>query len=330
MSPVQAALKSLRPFMERTRKVATSKPTADQTFDICVRAAFAKAYDFAVFVHSRKKPQDAFFYAPSLRSICEDVIVLGYLATRPEAERNEIVGAGMVHEVDTSIGRQATFFRRARRHQLVLAPGDKTTAAARAAEYHKRVRKAWEATDLPMHNPKAERPTTRAIAVAQGVDILTALYDFLFSFTSGAVHHSPATLIRLAWGDGKKGFICRASNFDVYYYNLARVYSVFLLCAMFERLAGLFPLGATHERALKSLRKSLRSEVRWPEIVTFEEMNVGGPRRQIITMLGAFLDAQTDRPVLDLQPPPPSASEEEVSHLQAAAPKKAEAADPHA
>jgi hypothetical protein len=73
---------ALAPFGERVRHSVVSDSSL---FDCVVRAAFAKCFDYISFAHSPAlTPEAALYSTGPLRSICEDLIVVPYMAlSRP-------------------------------------------------------------------------------------------------------------------------------------------------------------------------------------------------------------------------------------------------------
>src|SRR6266513_816234 len=57
----------------------------------CLRASLAKSFEFCLEAYKYRTNHIAFFLVPSLRSICEDLIVLSYLAKMSSVDRNELV-----------------------------------------------------------------------------------------------------------------------------------------------------------------------------------------------------------------------------------------------
>src|SRR5438552_14282564 len=86
----------LKPFYETTKR---GRARPESMFQNCVRASFAKAYEFNVLASASAKAVPAFFLAPALRSICEDVILLRYLSSLNGLQRNRLVGLLMSHEI---------------------------------------------------------------------------------------------------------------------------------------------------------------------------------------------------------------------------------------
>ncbi len=104
---------------------------------------------------------------------------------------------------------------------------------------------------------------------------LLLLYDYLYNATSRLVHFSPGTLLRMAWFDPKDGIKrCNPNAFDRYYSEFARFYSTHLLAAFVTRFKIKLRLSAELVSAIDEKLKIVNTLVRWPELITFEELNV--------------------------------------------------------
>src|SRR5262245_15137325 len=103
----QRLFEKLKPFMD---KVAVGRLRPNQLFSLCVKASVAKCYEFNV--HARRAPEssNAFFFLPSLRGICEDLIVLNYIKRMPRHDREDLIKLLMDHDVHSRIKSQDAFF----------------------------------------------------------------------------------------------------------------------------------------------------------------------------------------------------------------------------
>lgn len=219
-------------------------------FSNVLKGCFLKSYEFAVLSHETLAPGVAFFVAPSLRGICEDFIALSYLRQkRTLVERDELVEKRAKHQLQTAAEKQVAFFKRARPYQPVVALKE------------------------GVGFPESGLPKVRSMASAVGLD---DLYDFVYAITSDVVHFNPRIIIRNAWGDHPK-FLHSTSNFDPYYRSFCRIYSLYFLCAFSNEFVADFELAPESVLVLTKLAAALESELRWPEAVTYEEMNLEPP-----------------------------------------------------
>ena len=70
-----------------------------------------------------------------------------------------------------------------------------------------------------------------------------------------------------------------------YYLAMCRVYGSYLFCLYFEFFGQFLRLNQEEKSAVRELRKYLLSLPRWPEMITFEEMNIDVSRPTFSSML---------------------------------------------
>ena len=91
-------------------------------------------------------------------------------------------------------------------------------------------------------------------------------------------------------------------HFTAYYVAFARIYGAFLFCVYFELFPNIVRSTKAAQKRIDAIRKELQSVVRWPEMITFEEMNVPVPDPGIlINALGAVI-AQESKTLLTPAP----------------------------
>jgi Family of unknown function (DUF5677) len=256
-------LKEIQPFIRLSARGVARK---DRAFLHCLRASLAKSFEFCLEAHKTRGSRPAFFLVPSLRSICEDLIVLSFMTKMSKADRNRLVFLLMQEEVETLIGAQSRFFELARPDQPVIHPGmiDKTKTGDA-------IREIWKRNGWPRLTSSG-KPTTRQIVEKNHVDMLTTLYHYLYRLTSGAVHFNPRDLIRTGWGKSTVRF--SPKNFNAYYVAYAQTYGLLLFCCYFELFGRFLRPDKRIARLVAELRWNLVGELRWPEMVTHEEMGL--------------------------------------------------------
>jgi hypothetical protein len=185
-------IRQIGPFI---RHAAKGKMRPDHVFSNCVRASISKSYEFCLDAHRKTTEKSAFFLVASLRSICEDLIVLSYISTLPKEERDQLTTLMMHRELAVQLDAQSKFFRTARPDQAVLGAGN-----SKASDFESQIREIWKKNGWPGLS-SAWMPQIRQIADKNHYDLLVTLYDFLYRLTSGMVHFNPAVLIRSGWGD---------------------------------------------------------------------------------------------------------------------------------
>ncbi len=165
---------------------ARGRMEAGRLFSLCVRASLSKCYEFNLHAWDDGKASGAFFALPTLRGICEEVIVLHYAQHLPNKERDVLFSKMMAHEVHTRLATQEAFFSAARPLQPVLK-AQLSPAAIETLEDE--IRAIWRAHGWPRMD-RGVLPPIRQIAEKQGGDVLVKLYDYLYRLTSGTVHFS--------------------------------------------------------------------------------------------------------------------------------------------
>ncbi|MBB6572101.1 DUF5677 domain-containing protein [Xanthomonas arboricola] len=251
MADADLLLPQLLAVEVETRERCVVDLETDGTYSNVLKGCFVKSFEYAVICRSFGPSKPAFFFAPTLRGICEDFIALRYLqAKRTPAERDDLLKNKMMSLVFDGAAKQLKFFQKRRPFQPVFSGQPKS----------------------PL--PKASLPPTRNMAVELGLD---DLYDFLYAITSDVVHFNPRVIIRNAWGDTKKRVQHSVGNFDAYYADFCQTYSLFFLCEFVRTFSVELSFSGEYLKSIVKLEEWLAEKLRWPEAVTFEEMNIDGP-----------------------------------------------------
>ena len=141
----------------------------------------------------------------------------------------------------------------------------------------------WRSNGWPSFNEKKYRshiPPIRQLAERSLPGVLEIVYDFIYRLTSGEVHSNPRALLRLGWGNSETldKFPDRTtfstSHLGLYHLKVIQIYGAYLLCLWLELVPQDLGINKEEQVAVVELRKYLLSILRWPEMVTFEEMNV--------------------------------------------------------
>ena len=265
-------LDALRPFVERT---ATLDFSGDYIFSSCLRSSLTRTFEFVDLV-TKGNPDHAFFLVPALRGITEDIIYFAFLEKFPHEVRERVISHMMQLEVHQRINDQVHFFRTFRPFQPVFS-----AEIIDIATMKRELRTFWRENGWPQL--KRDTPPTREIAQQTVPGILEQVYDFIFRLTSSTVHFNPEQLLRLGWGSiGPEEDVVLNSRFSsrhMGHYHQAKclVYGCYLLCLYFELFEERLQANQTDLEAVQQLRKHIWREFRWPEMVTFEEMNQAVP-----------------------------------------------------
>jgi hypothetical protein len=287
----QPHIQALKPFVDRFRRGLMDD---DRLFESVVRSSLAKCFDYVLFAYSAGlTAENAFFCTGTLRSICEDLIILRYLGGWNSADRNRVIRLDMELGVDDQVARQEAFFSRFRYGQPVLAGsiGPQRLRAKIAERYE-----LWRRNGFP--NEKRGQPITEQIAKKLGAGTFDVLYDYIFRLTSGTVHFNVRALLRTGWGNEVESegmnVAFSPTNMGLYEKAFCEVYSAFLLTIYFEFFPEVLAAPTLVLQQVKKLRRALTMMTRWPEIVTFEEMNRPIPKgSEILNLMLRIVAAGT-------------------------------------
>lgn len=260
-------LDPMRPFVERS---STIRYPLRRLFSSCLRASFVKTFEFVDFA-AKQQSDNAFFFAPVLRGVTEDVIFFRFLSRFPHKHRQQVVSNLMAATVHKKLEEQGSFFHKFRPFQPVLSKHN--IDDQRASDD---LRLFWQANGWP--SLKHYIPPVREMAEKSDPGILEVVYDFIYRLTSGVVHFNPQVLLRSGWGNVPISTTFSSRNMGPYYLALSQVYGSYLLCLYFELFGRYLRPNNEEKSAVEELRRHLLLILRWPEMVTFEEMNVAVPK----------------------------------------------------
>ena len=258
----------LRPFVERTSIIRSPKK---RIFSTCLKASFVSTFEF-VDIISKEEIDNYFFLTPALRRPTEDIIYFRFLSRHPDKIREKLLIDMMALEVTRKLEHQDSFFSRFRPFQPIIKK-QKTDIG----KIEDSIRSFWRANGWPNLNRRVS-PVIEQIARKSDPGLLYVVYNFIYRLTSGTVHFNPQILLRSGWGDkSMKKIKVSPGNMNYYYLSLNQIYGSFLLCLYFEFFSRFLRPHQEEKLAIKELREYLQGKFRWPEMVTFEEMNIDMP-----------------------------------------------------
>ncbi len=245
---------------------------ADRMLDALIQAATAKCVEFNIEANrARRHPETAFILMSNLRGICEDLICLTYLSKKMEKRNaNELIQLQQVHDVSKGLSIQKEFFKANNPLQPVLGHGVSADQAKQLAqEDQSKLHNFWQS----MNSTKRDGPTKRDMAKAVG---LKSTYEFIYFSASNFVHFNPQALFRTGWGveDGPYTFSTR--NMSGYYKSFCSFYGAVLFIG-FQASFGSEHFNVVLDAEIDRLIGLIGHVQRWPEIITFEEMNQRPP-----------------------------------------------------
>jgi hypothetical protein len=269
---------ALRPYIA---KAAKGRLGRHHLFSLCVKASLSKCFEFNMAARANSKYGDLFFAVSSLRGICEDLIVLRFIKGLPSSDRSRLISALSNHETCSRISLQDKFFSAVRPQQPVLRikDADQQIALAETAARAIWNRHGWS------NLKSGALPQIRQIAEKQGVPTLLNLYDYLYRLTSAGVHFSVQSLLRSGWGANQREFYFSTKNFRQYYTLYCTVYGAFMLCLYFEFFGSVLRPGPRVTDIVNTIRQDLLYTPRWPEMVTFDEMNLKAPHEGSVAQM---------------------------------------------
>jgi hypothetical protein len=266
------------------KEVASASLATDPLHSILARACLAKTFEFNQFLAGHASEHQSFFFTATLRGICEDIIALKYFKDCVDPADTQTILQAWIHlQYLEGVDAQTQFFNANRPHQPVLKNGN---VGSRMEETINRIRAYRK-----KFNWRRTPPTTQQMAEASG---LGPLYDYLYDATSRVVHFSPSVLLRMGWGPENKPdatYHFSSENFFRYYSQFNEFYGVYLFVLFFDIMKDQLGLSEKFSNAVEDLRSYLNDCWRWPEMVTFAEMNLPEPS-PILYALGRLMHDQ--------------------------------------
>jgi Family of unknown function (DUF5677) len=244
----------------------------ENTFDLAATASIIKAYEFCKKAAGESQDQ-SFFLLASLRGICEDYIVLKFIQEQADDVKNDVIRLRMLEETHESSIAQWNFFKDNHPAQRLYY---KDSFEQETQQVRADLRKLMKGHPV---RKRASMPSVYYMADKVG---MLPFYRYIYHATSQFVHFSPRLLLRMGW-DGPPRFTIATANFGDYYHHFSVFYGTFLLTAIFEWLCSTNSPAITDRNppVLILLRNFLHDTSRWPELVTFEEMNIGALSRNL-------------------------------------------------
>jgi hypothetical protein len=267
-------LRSLFQRIEPTIRALAIAPVATKDmYDVALRAAFAKNFEFNSFVTQQHTGDNLFFVTGTLRGICEDIIGLKFAAPLPLEERSAFIVAVMNLRGLEGIRGQTEFFATNRPFQPVMTTAPFFEEKGREARETLRelgARHAWRTN--------RSLPSVRFMAEVGG---LLPIYDYLYAATSEWVHFSPHVLLRMGWTKESlptaKEFVFSTVTYTGYYWAFNLFYGSYLFALFCRTFCQYLDLSSAVLEAVAQIEQELDHEPRWPEVFTFEEYNIKPP-----------------------------------------------------
>ena len=206
-----------------------------------------------------------FLFAPSLRGICEDYISLKFIHDFSNSNKDKIVTKITREEMYKSAVSQWNFFKNEKPDQKLYYSED---FEKKLNDTRSEIRGL---VGKHPYNGKNSLPSVRYMA--EKINHLQ-LYLYIYHATSSLVHFNPRILMRMGWGDVPEVNFS-TKNFHSYYKDFTIFYGCYLLVKMYDWLSSSGLTSVVCGDEINRIKNSLQEIGRWPELVTFEEMNVG-------------------------------------------------------
>ncbi|MDE0510849.1 MAG: DUF5677 domain-containing protein [Gammaproteobacteria bacterium] len=276
-------------FAEANSKFSRRSPGVEDLkhnfVDVFIQSAIAKCLDFNITANDAlNKTRTSFFLIGNTRAICEDLIYTSFLSSIEKSQANKFASLFMYRSNLNSVYAQTRFF--AQNNPLQPSFGSLIPLAQQETNIR------GVKTDLKQlwRQHGVTSPTVENISKKMGLE---TTYGYIYHMTSNFVHFNPSILLRLGWGNEPVGpFNFSVNHFTHYYSSVSR----FLGAILFYGYCSRFPDKFTDkfsEEYIKFITSRLESNVRWPEIVTFEEMNMEMPNILQTALMSTIRDENT-------------------------------------
>lgn len=198
------------------------------------------------------------------------MIALSFIGRFTPQARESYVKLRLSLDRSEGIRAQRNFFASNNPFQPVV--GNKLSAeeaSLHVAEARQALRQFWKGQGAA----KKDGPSIRDMAEQVG---LISSYEYIYFAASNFLHFNPHALMRTGWGKEEGPFVFGTGNFSLYYKDLSRFYAACIylgFCSSFADYLG------QDRRVLRAsmVEELLEDFQRWPELVTFEELNLKPP-----------------------------------------------------
>ncbi len=250
----------------------------DNVYQCHIVAAYSKCFQFNLTVNSYNA-KNSFFFTPNLRGICEDFIMLKFLKKHSVIDKNKLLYSYSMFQLTEIVAVQKKFFEKNHKQQIVYHMNDLEKVQD---ENLKKIRDEWNKIGL---NKEKVLPTVSHMATDAA---LVELYEYLYSATSDMVHFSPHNLLRSGWSKKETPYHHHfdVQNFHKYYNLFNHFYGSYLFVLFSKTFKKELGIEKSAMAIIKEIEADILDNARWPELVTFEEMNV--PNAETIRLVNTI------------------------------------------
>lgn len=260
------------------RKSFYAEFSNDNVFQCHIVAAYSKCFQFN-FTVNNSNSKNSFFFSPSLRGICEDFIILKFLKKHSAIDKNKLLLSYSMFQLTEISAAQNKFFKKNHEQQIVYQMINLEKVREENLE---KMKIEWAKIGLSKDKvlPSVSHMATDAA--------LIELYDYLYSATSDMVHFSPHNLMRSGWSkkETPNHHHFDIQNFHKYYNQFNHFYGSYLFVLFSRTFKKELNLNKATMEIVKQIETDIFNNARWPELITFEEMNV--PEAQAIRLINSI------------------------------------------
>ncbi len=274
---IEKSLDEIEPFMQKLSMFSHS-PSEYPLFESLIHSSIIKNYEFLKLVYVDKNFESHFFTTSFLRGIIEDIIILKSIHHLSFETRKKLLTGIHLIEVNERISMQWDFFQKYRPLQPVIDEN------INIDDVKMDLQALWRENGWPKFEVKSKNLMPPVIQLAQKLapGILDILYEFTYRLSSSTVHFSPQTLLRMGWGYIDSENILSGSisvnHMEKYHKSFCQIYGALLFTFYFEFFPNELGVGEIENNIIINIRKILLEQARWPEMITFEEMNLSIPK----------------------------------------------------
>lgn len=230
-----------------------------------IQSAIAKCIDFNIEANNLSENRTSpFFLMGNSRAVCEELIYSALFRKLGHVQSESIaIGILKVQHLK-SILAQTKFF--SKNNELQSAFGSHQSPSQQEqgicnAEVH--LKDVWKQQGFNT------TPSIQRLAREVGLE---TTYGYVYHMSSNFVHFNPNQLLRLGWGQNEGPFVFSIKHFEGYYSAVSRFLGAIVFLGYCCTFPDMFKSGFA-EKCVKHITSRLESNARWPEIITFEEMN---------------------------------------------------------
>jgi hypothetical protein len=265
---LEPSFEALKSYFSEFAKDTLTNEDWHRMFALTLKATTIKSYEFCLTVINSRN-DNIYFMLPTLRGICEEYITEKFIFDKAtdSDERNFIITIWQQHGLLKSSISQWEYYKINKPNQILFYE-ESFPEKLKALESEIRI---FFNKKFPNLKLKTTFPSVYYMAKETG---LLEVYNYLYHATSTFVHFHPNNLFRMSWGN-IPNMTYSTSNFKHYYNDFIIYYGAKLFCDLAEWQISNSYLDGLDKTTIQTIRESLNKVKRIPELVTFEEMNIG-------------------------------------------------------